>query len=92
MSVVIATKVFATEARVAIVRHCRVHPAASQAEIAVALDLPRSLVSDSVRLLLDAGVLSRTEDGAGRRPSRFTTDPQRVEDLLAALRRYSRGA
>lgn len=92
MSVAIATKVFGSEVLVAVIRHCHSHPLSSQSEIAESLDLPHQLISTSVRLLKDAGVLVVSVRGAGRRPSRYSADMNRYDELLNALRQYGHGA
>ena len=88
MSVAIATRVFASEVLVGLIRYYRENPG-SQTEAAVALDLRTQLVSSNVRILRDAGVLIEDEKPSGRRGARYVVDETRVRDLAATLVAYS---
>lgn len=90
MSVTIATRVFASEVLVGLIRYYGQNPG-SQTEAAAALDLTTQLVSSNTRLLIDAGVVVEQEKGSGRRGGKYAVDKQRVRELADALLRYSLG-
>jgi len=87
MSVTIATKVFGSEATVALIRYYTATPATMN-QAAAALDVPRHLVNRHTKLLVDAGVLTVVESGAGPYGTKYAVDEERVRVLLDALRRY----
>lgn len=81
-----ASKAFGTPLRLAIVRHLIRQPL-TQAQLARLLDTTDYTIAGSVRVLHETGVIVAPIP-RGRRSVPLEVDPQRVQALTAALRRY----
>ncbi|MEJ7831583.1 MAG: helix-turn-helix domain-containing protein [Nocardioides sp.] len=90
MSVAIATRVYGSEVRAALIGHYRQQPG-SQQDAIDQLALPQHVVSKNVRILVQAGVLTREQKPGDARAGQYSVDEQRARELIEALRIYCLG-